>query len=163
MRLRMQAITQPSSSPWHAQPAAALDDRRVAAFRRSANAAAASGFSTALMRFAPPRRRRSKLCAARALSGTAPAEGSSNLANFIRIATRVWIGVILHYSSVISYADAVRRRASARSARNALYRRPCAARSQAQVPPLWDGKAAERIVDMLERFPLEEPAVAPSR
>jgi len=115
------------------------------------------------MRFAPARRRRSKLCAARALSGTAPAEGSSKLANSIWIATRVWIGFILHYASAIWYADAVRRRASAGSARNALYRRPCAARSQAQVPPLWDGKAAERMVDALERFPIEEPAVARSR
>jgi UDP-N-acetylglucosamine 2-epimerase (non-hydrolysing) len=33
---------------------------------------------------------------------------------------------------------------------------------EAQVPPLWDGHAAERIVDVLARFPLEEPAVARS-
>jgi UDP-N-acetylglucosamine 2-epimerase (non-hydrolysing) len=32
----------------------------------------------------------------------------------------------------------------------------------ARVPPLWDGKAAARIVDILERFPLEEPVVARS-
>jgi len=32
-----------------------------------------------------------------------------------------------------------------------------------RVPPLWDGKAAERVVDVLERFPLEEPVVARSR
>jgi UDP-N-acetylglucosamine 2-epimerase (non-hydrolysing) len=30
----------------------------------------------------------------------------------------------------------------------------------ARVPPLWDGKAAARIADVLERFPLEERAVA---
>jgi UDP-N-acetylglucosamine 2-epimerase (non-hydrolysing) len=33
---------------------------------------------------------------------------------------------------------------------------------EAQVPPLWDGHAAQRIVDVLARFPLEEPAVARS-
>jgi UDP-N-acetylglucosamine 2-epimerase (non-hydrolysing) len=33
---------------------------------------------------------------------------------------------------------------------------------ETQVPPLWDGHAAERIVDVLARFPLEEPAVARS-
>jgi UDP-N-acetylglucosamine 2-epimerase (non-hydrolysing) len=33
---------------------------------------------------------------------------------------------------------------------------------EAQVPPLWDGHAAERIVDVLARFPLEERAVARS-
>jgi UDP-N-acetylglucosamine 2-epimerase (non-hydrolysing) len=31
-----------------------------------------------------------------------------------------------------------------------------------RVPPLWDGKAAARIADVLERFPLEEPVVARS-
>jgi UDP-N-acetylglucosamine 2-epimerase (non-hydrolysing) len=31
---------------------------------------------------------------------------------------------------------------------------------QASIPPLWDGKASERIVDVLARYPLEEPAVA---
>jgi UDP-N-acetylglucosamine 2-epimerase (non-hydrolysing) len=30
------------------------------------------------------------------------------------------------------------------------------------VPRLWDGRAAERVVDVLERFPLEEPVVARS-
>jgi UDP-N-acetylglucosamine 2-epimerase (non-hydrolysing) len=30
----------------------------------------------------------------------------------------------------------------------------------AQVPPLWDGKAASRIVDVLARYPLEEPVAA---
>jgi UDP-N-acetylglucosamine 2-epimerase (non-hydrolysing) len=30
------------------------------------------------------------------------------------------------------------------------------------VPPLWDGRAAERVVDVIERFPLEEPVVARS-
>jgi UDP-N-acetylglucosamine 2-epimerase (non-hydrolysing) len=34
---------------------------------------------------------------------------------------------------------------------------------KAQVPPLWDGHAAERIVDVLSRFPLEEPAAASFR
>jgi UDP-N-acetylglucosamine 2-epimerase (non-hydrolysing) len=33
---------------------------------------------------------------------------------------------------------------------------------ETQVPPLWDGRAAERVVDVLERFPLEEPVVARS-
>jgi UDP-N-acetylglucosamine 2-epimerase (non-hydrolysing) len=32
----------------------------------------------------------------------------------------------------------------------------------ARVPPLWDGKASARIAHVLERFPLEEPAVARS-
>jgi UDP-N-acetylglucosamine 2-epimerase (non-hydrolysing) len=32
---------------------------------------------------------------------------------------------------------------------------------EAGIPPLWDGKASERIVDVLARFPLEEPAVTP--
>jgi UDP-N-acetylglucosamine 2-epimerase (non-hydrolysing) len=31
---------------------------------------------------------------------------------------------------------------------------------EAAVPPLWDGKASERIADVLARYPLEEPAVA---
>jgi UDP-N-acetylglucosamine 2-epimerase (non-hydrolysing) len=31
---------------------------------------------------------------------------------------------------------------------------------QAVVPPLWDGKASARIVDVLARYPLHEPAVA---
>jgi UDP-N-acetylglucosamine 2-epimerase (non-hydrolysing) len=35
--------------------------------------------------------------------------------------------------------------------------------SEPSVPPLWDGKAAERIVDVLARYPLEEPAVARTR
>jgi UDP-N-acetylglucosamine 2-epimerase (non-hydrolysing) len=30
------------------------------------------------------------------------------------------------------------------------------------VPPLWDGRAADRVVDVLERFSLEEPVVARS-
>ena len=34
---------------------------------------------------------------------------------------------------------------------------------EAAVPPLWDGKASERIVDVLARFPLEEPAVAQTK
>jgi UDP-N-acetylglucosamine 2-epimerase (non-hydrolysing) len=34
---------------------------------------------------------------------------------------------------------------------------------EAAVPPLWDGRAAERIADVLDRFPLEEPAVAGTR
>ena len=34
---------------------------------------------------------------------------------------------------------------------------------ETSVPPLWDGKAAERIVDVLAAFPLEEPAVAETR
>jgi UDP-N-acetylglucosamine 2-epimerase (non-hydrolysing) len=33
---------------------------------------------------------------------------------------------------------------------------------ETQVPPLWDGKASARIVEVLERFPLEEPVVARS-
>jgi UDP-N-acetylglucosamine 2-epimerase (non-hydrolysing) len=32
----------------------------------------------------------------------------------------------------------------------------------AQVPPLWDGKAASRIADVLARYPLEEPVAASS-
>jgi UDP-N-acetylglucosamine 2-epimerase (non-hydrolysing) len=32
----------------------------------------------------------------------------------------------------------------------------------ARVPPLWDGKAAERVADALERFPLEESLPTPS-
>jgi UDP-N-acetylglucosamine 2-epimerase (non-hydrolysing) len=32
----------------------------------------------------------------------------------------------------------------------------------ARVPPLWDGKAAERIADVLSGYPLEEPVVATS-
>ena len=32
----------------------------------------------------------------------------------------------------------------------------------ARVPPRWDGQAAARIADVLERFPLEEPVVARS-
>jgi UDP-N-acetylglucosamine 2-epimerase (non-hydrolysing) len=35
-----------------------------------------------------------------------------------------------------------------------------AGRRETRVPPLWDGRAAERVADVLERFPLEEPAVA---
>jgi UDP-N-acetylglucosamine 2-epimerase (non-hydrolysing) len=31
---------------------------------------------------------------------------------------------------------------------------------ETQVPLLWDGSAATRVVDVLERFPLEEPVVA---
>ena len=39
-----------------------------------------------------------------------------------------------------------------------------AARSkQASIPPLWDGRAAERIVDVLARDPLDEPLVAKTR
>ena len=30
-----------------------------------------------------------------------------------------------------------------------------------RIPGLWDGHAAERIVDVLERFPLEAPLVTP--
>jgi UDP-N-acetylglucosamine 2-epimerase (non-hydrolysing) len=37
-----------------------------------------------------------------------------------------------------------------------------AAGTEFSVPPLWDGRAAERVVDVLERFPLEEPVVARS-
>jgi UDP-N-acetylglucosamine 2-epimerase (non-hydrolysing) len=33
---------------------------------------------------------------------------------------------------------------------------------ETRVPPLWEGKAAERVADALERFPLEEPVVARS-
>jgi UDP-N-acetylglucosamine 2-epimerase (non-hydrolysing) len=33
---------------------------------------------------------------------------------------------------------------------------------EAHVPPLWDGKAAERVADVLERFPLAEPLPARS-
>jgi UDP-N-acetylglucosamine 2-epimerase (non-hydrolysing) len=33
---------------------------------------------------------------------------------------------------------------------------------ETRVPPLWDGKAAERVADALERFPLEERVVARS-
>jgi UDP-N-acetylglucosamine 2-epimerase (non-hydrolysing) len=33
---------------------------------------------------------------------------------------------------------------------------------ESRVPPLWDGRAAERVADALERFPLEEPVVARS-
>jgi UDP-N-acetylglucosamine 2-epimerase (non-hydrolysing) len=33
---------------------------------------------------------------------------------------------------------------------------------ETRVPPLWDGRAAARVVDVLERFPLEEPVVARS-
>ena len=39
-----------------------------------------------------------------------------------------------------------------------------AARSkQTSIPPLWDGRAAERIVDVLARYPLDEPLVAKTR
>jgi len=31
---------------------------------------------------------------------------------------------------------------------------------EASIPPLWDGRAAERIVDVLTGYPLEEPAIA---
>jgi UDP-N-acetylglucosamine 2-epimerase (non-hydrolysing) len=34
---------------------------------------------------------------------------------------------------------------------------------EASVPPLWDGKASQRIVDVLAAYPLEEPAVAETR
>ena len=34
---------------------------------------------------------------------------------------------------------------------------------QASIPPLWDGGAAERIVDVLARYPLEELVVAETR
>ncbi len=38
-----------------------------------------------------------------------------------------------------------------------------AAGKEAQVPPLWDGKASERIADVLAGYPLEAPAVARTR
>ena len=38
-----------------------------------------------------------------------------------------------------------------------------AAGKEARVPPLWDGKASERIADVLAGYPLEEPAVARTR
>jgi UDP-N-acetylglucosamine 2-epimerase (non-hydrolysing) len=34
---------------------------------------------------------------------------------------------------------------------------------EAAVPPRWDGQAAERIVDVLARYPLEQPAIAETR
>jgi UDP-N-acetylglucosamine 2-epimerase (non-hydrolysing) len=34
---------------------------------------------------------------------------------------------------------------------------------EAHVPPLWDGKASERIADVLAGYPLEERAVAKTR
>ena len=34
---------------------------------------------------------------------------------------------------------------------------------QASIPPLWDGRAAERIVDVLACYPLDEPLVAKTR
>jgi UDP-N-acetylglucosamine 2-epimerase (non-hydrolysing) len=37
-----------------------------------------------------------------------------------------------------------------------------AAEAESSVPGLWDGRAAERVVDVLERFPLEERVVARS-
>jgi UDP-N-acetylglucosamine 2-epimerase (non-hydrolysing) len=38
-----------------------------------------------------------------------------------------------------------------------------AAEKEAHIPPLWDGKASERIADVLAGYPLEEPAVAETR
>jgi UDP-N-acetylglucosamine 2-epimerase (non-hydrolysing) len=38
-----------------------------------------------------------------------------------------------------------------------------AAQKEARVPPLWDGKASERIADVLAGYPLEELAVAKTR
>jgi UDP-N-acetylglucosamine 2-epimerase (non-hydrolysing) len=38
-----------------------------------------------------------------------------------------------------------------------------AAQREARIPPLWDGKASERIVDVLAAYPLDEPAVAETR
>jgi UDP-N-acetylglucosamine 2-epimerase (non-hydrolysing) len=38
-----------------------------------------------------------------------------------------------------------------------------AAGKESRVPPLWDGKASERIADVLAGYPLEEPAVAGTR
>jgi UDP-N-acetylglucosamine 2-epimerase (non-hydrolysing) len=37
-----------------------------------------------------------------------------------------------------------------------------AAGKEFSVPPLWDGRAAERVVDVLERVPLKEPAATRS-
>jgi UDP-N-acetylglucosamine 2-epimerase (non-hydrolysing) len=34
---------------------------------------------------------------------------------------------------------------------------------QASIPPLWDGRAAERVVGVLARYPLEEPVAAKTR
>jgi len=62
------------------------------------------------------------------------------------------LGVTGHHPLDKARAGGAGRRASCR----AYYNR-------ANRPALWDGKAAERIVDVLERFPLEEPAVARSR